>query len=28
MLEGDPNKIAKTVVQFLSEKQFIPTERE
>jgi electron transfer flavoprotein beta subunit len=28
MLEGDPNKIAKTVVQFLSEKQFLPTERE
>ena len=28
VLEGDPNKIAKTVVQFLSEKQFLPTEPE
>ncbi len=28
MLEGDPNKIAKTVVRFLSEKQFLPTEHE
>ncbi|MBN1176245.1 MAG: electron transfer flavoprotein subunit beta/FixA family protein [Dehalococcoidales bacterium] len=28
VLEGDPGKIAKTVVQFLSEKQFLPTEHE